>query len=93
MVYEARVRTCAVCTVNNREEAVWSSYSPVALCKWIREASTEPAPGEEDAKKKQEKEEKVAPGVNHCRIIGILLFVVISLFSIVLALILGQIAV
>lgn len=41
VVYEARVRSSAVCTVNGRKEQLWSSYSNSSLCRWEEEMDEE----------------------------------------------------
>lgn len=91
VVYEARVRSCASCAANGREEQLWSSYSSPALCRWEKaeplKASVEPADEGQEGKGKREVEGKSG------WTIGVLMFAVVTLFTIVVALILGQVAV
>ena len=56
-MYEARLHSCATCSVNRREEQLWSNSSPVALCRWEKEeaakalaVSGEGEGGEEEGK-------------------------------------------
>lgn len=89
VVYEARVRCCAMCAVNGREEQLWSGYSSPALCRWEKvEPAAETAVAEgQDGTGKTEGDGKSG------WTIGVLLFAVVTLFTIVVALILGQVAV
>jgi hypothetical protein len=93
VVYEARVRSCATCAVNGREEQLWSGYSLPALCRWERaelpKAHTETTEDEGQESKGKEVEGSGKSGWT----IGVLLFAVVTLFTIVVALILGQVAV
>ena len=87
VLFEGRVRSCATCQVNNREEHVWSSYSAPVMCKWVRQTPLE-IPG---LMKAEKEEEKAVEGVkDYTKAYGILAFVLIAVFSVVLALILGQ---
>lgn len=87
VLFEARVRACATCQVNNREEHVWSSYSAPVTCKWVRQTPLE-IPGVMEVAKKEDKAAK--PVKNYSNVYGIIVFVMIAVFSVVLAVILGQ---
>ena len=89
-MYEARLRSCATCSVNGREEQLWSQSSPVALCRWEEEAAGK-ATGEEVEKGDEEVQGKegASKWTSHWPI----MFVVLALLTIVLALVLGQVAV
>lgn len=87
MVYEARVRSCATCAANSREEQLWSGYSSAALCRWERAETQKAAVEEASVTKGPEVEGKSS------WTIGVLLFAVVTLFTVVVALILGQVAV
>ncbi len=94
LTYEGRVRTCAACAVNGREELLWSSYSPPALCRWEKEAEPpqeEEGAGTEGAKGTEKKGAEERGGYGWT--ISVLLFVVVTLLTVVIALILGQVAV
>ena len=83
------MRSCATCTVNGREEQLWSSYSPPTLCCWerIQEITKEEVEGEGSKKEAGSDREKSLVSV---WTVGVLLFIVVTLFTVVVALILGQ---
>lgn len=100
-MYEARVRSCAVCNVNGREEQLWSAYSSVALCRWEEreeEEEEEEGPAVVGVARGQALRRKAAvtgelgsgKGWNSA---GIVLFAVLTFLTILAALILGQVAV
>ena len=92
VVYEARVRSCATCAVNGREEQVWSSYSSPALCRW--EKAELPKVSAETAEKMEDQGKVGVVGDGKSTwTIGVLIFAVVTLFTIVVALILGQVAI
>lgn len=92
IVYEARVRSCASCAVNGREEQLWSGYSSPALCRWEK-VELPKAPAEMAEKGEEKMKVGVVGDGKSTWTIGVLLFTVVTLFTIVVALILGQVAV
>lgn len=92
MVYEARVRCCAKCVVNNREEQVWSIYSPMALCKWV-EMDPPPEAALDDDEEVEKEVNYEGHKVDYSWILSVFLFIVVAVLSFVLALIVGRMAV
>ena len=95
-MYEARLRSCAMCSVNGREEQLWSQSSPVALCRWEEEEEEgAKGGGEGEEKKGGVAEGKEGPGSrwNSPWTVSLLVFAVLTLLTVVVALILGQVAV
>ena len=79
-----------MCTVNGREEQLWSSYSSPALCRWEKEiVKKEPTEEAEKVMKSKDEGKSWISGWT----VGVLLFTVVTLFAIVVALILGQVAI
>lgn len=90
-MYKSRVRSCATCTVNSREEQLWSAYSPTTFCRWERKVPSKAA--QEEAEETVAAVATAAAGGSSGWTISVLLFVVVALLTVVVALILGQIAV
>lgn len=90
VVYEARVRSCATCAANGREEQLWSAYSSPALCRWEK---AEPSKALVEAAGETKGLDGGAVEGKSSWTIGVLLFAVVTLFTVVVALILGQVAV
>ncbi len=90
-MYEARVRSCATCTVNGHSEQLWSNYSSSVLCCWEKKESREVLTQEEEEKEKSR--ETVAANWVSGWTVGVLLFAVVALLAIIAALLLGKIAV
>lgn len=94
-VYEARVRSCATCTVNGREEQLWSSYSPPMSYTWKVEEKSAKVKEEEDVKKSEKNVGTSGAGKTLVSgwTVGVLLFIVVALLTVVVALVLGQMTV
>ena len=91
MVYEARVRSTAVCTVNGRKEQLWSAYSNSALCRWADEVVEEvksTKTGEEDWKDGAD----VHHGLSGWTI-GVLVFVLVTFLTVIASFFLGNVVV
>ena len=89
-MYEARARSSAVCTVNGRKEQLWSAYSNSALCRWEEEkvveevaAITEPTDG--DGK-------EVSTWLSGWPV-AILVFVLVTILTVIGSVVLGNVAV
>ena len=91
-MYEARLRSCATCSVNGREEQLWSQPSPAALCRWKEEAAAEAA-GEGEGEGAEQSKEGSGSHWSSPWTVSLLVFAVLTLFTVVVALILGQVAV
>ena len=96
VLYEARVRCCASCGVNGGEEQLWSSYGPAVA--YRREKAEFLKRDERTAAEGEEEEEGVASKEGRGKgkagwTLGVLFFVVLTLCTVLLALILGQMAV
>ena len=94
--YEARVRCCTTCVVNDLEEQQWSTFSPSVQCTCSKK-KTEDIPdrggattvegqssAEGDGKMVQKKEPFSA------QTLAIIVFIVLSIITLILAFILGQ---
>ena len=90
MVYEARARTCATCVVNNREEQVWSNYSPVVICKWVKKATPRPALKEEEKAVKKVAEPARIGSYN--KAYTFVVFIVVCVLTVAMAFVLGHYA-
>ena len=82
-MYEARLRSCATCSVNGREEQLWSQSSAVA-----EEAAVGGKAGGEEA---EEKGDKGVQGKEGATSLWPTMLAVLALLTLVLALVLGQV--
>ena len=91
LVYEARVRSCATCMVNGRKEQLWSPYSNSAVCRWEEAAKKVESP---EAELSSDKTQEVSSkGFFSGWSAGVLVFILVTLLTVVLAIGLGQVIV
>ena len=92
--YEARLRSCALCSVNGREEQLWSQPSPAALCRWEEEEVAAKTAGDgEETKGVGQGKEGPSSRWNSPWTVSLLVFAVLTLLTVVVALVLGQLTV
>jgi len=91
VMYEARVRSCSTCSVNGRKEQLWSPYSNSIVCRW--EEAVPKAEPKKDDKEVEEKVEtnKVKSSFFTGRTLGVVVLVLITLLTLALAVVLGQV--
>lgn len=83
-----------MCSVNGREEQLWSQPSPVVQCRWEEEeVQTKPAEEGEEKREAEQGKEGLGSRWSSSWTVSLLLFMVFTLLTVVVALILGQVAV
>lgn len=92
--YEARVRSWSTCTVNGLEEQLWSNYGTSGQCHCKkREEKIEKTEGEKGSTEGEgEKEELEKASWMSGRSFGIVVFVVLSVLTLIFAFAMGQYA-
>lgn len=90
--HQVRVRCWSLCTVNGREEQLWSSYSPTVHCHCVSEVTKDEGK-EVKLTGSQGKETSstalVKPAMSH-QVRAMLVFGVVSLLTLLLAFLVGQ---
>ncbi len=90
---EARVRCWTVVSVNGRDEQLWSAFSPTAHCQCRLESLTEKkAEKLEELDNTQEVQNKISVKLSP-QMIAMMVFVIGTLLTLIVAFILGQYAV
>ena len=88
--HDARVRCWALCTVNGREEQIWSPFSPTVHCQCILETETETSKVvEEPDSPVQEGKPTIGGGLSTQTLVAIV-FVLVSLLILLVSFVLGQ---
>lgn len=89
--HQARVRCWSVCTVNGREEQIWSSYSSSVQCQCVQEAIKEEEETTDSHEGKEISSKALKPAVSP-RVRAMLLVAAVSLLTLLLAFLMGQYA-
>ena len=92
--YEARVRSWSTCTVNGLEEQLWSSYATSGQCQCREKDKRLEAERQREGSPEDEEEGKLAGKESWFsgRSFGVVVFILLSVLTLVLAFIMGQYA-
>lgn len=92
--YEGRVRCSSTCVVNDVEEQLWSNHSSAVQCVCTKREKERPKLGGVEDEKGQDSSNEVAGTKESlsAKVWGVIIFVVLSVLTLILAFVLGQYA-